>query len=91
MSERELNKCQKCNTLHEGNGDYCGICQDSTIEEIKTLKERIETLEGLLVHYRADFKASFDRVKELRAYIKKYKQDVRAFFNKVKYIERDDA
>ncbi len=42
MSERELNKCQKCNTLHEGNGDYCGICQDNTI---LALQKRIVELE----------------------------------------------
>ncbi len=31
MSEQELNTCSICNSLHGGNGDSCGICQDSTM------------------------------------------------------------
>lgn len=31
MSEQELNTCKKCNSKHAGNGDMCGICQDSII------------------------------------------------------------
>jgi len=42
MSDRELCTCKKCNSLHEGNGDFCGICQDGIIErmekEIESLK-----------------------------------------------------
>lgn len=35
MSEQELNKCKKCNALHAGNGEYCGICQDNRITELE--------------------------------------------------------
>ncbi len=31
MSDQELNKCSNCNSLHGGNGDCCGICQDTVI------------------------------------------------------------
>ncbi len=35
MSDRELETCKKCNSLHEGNGDLCGICQDGIIERLE--------------------------------------------------------
>ena len=39
MSEQELNKCKKCNSLHGGNGEYCGICQDKKIAELELYVE----------------------------------------------------
>ena len=37
MSERGLNMCKKCNSIHEGNGNVCGICQDNIIEKLEGL------------------------------------------------------
>lgn len=52
MSERELNKCTKCNSRHEGNGEICGICQDTTIVnltfEISFVKTSNEQLQANL-------------------------------------------
>lgn len=40
MSDRELNKCKKCNSLHEGNGECCGICQDERTTDLNILCPR---------------------------------------------------
>ena len=31
------NKCKKCNSRHDGDGEMCGICQDNEIERLNEI------------------------------------------------------
>lgn len=63
MSEQELNTCKKCNSLHEGNGDLCGHCQDNLIERLEKIVEDGHLL-GIAAKRQADgFEAEIESLK----------------------------